>query len=144
MKPDAHKTIEQYRIKSGKLASDASYGNNGAFMLPLAGGNGNGALRLLDADARTPSTRLVAVIVSDEEDWDHVSVSLPTRCPTWEEMCFIKDLFFEPHEVVMQLHPAKSEYVNHHPFCLHLWRPQNKRIPVPPTWMVGPRRGAAV
>ena len=57
--------------------------------------------------------------------WDHVSVSLKTRTPTWEEMCHIKSLFFADEEVVMQLHPAKSAYVNYHPFCLHLWRPQS-------------------
>lgn len=66
------------------------------------------------------------VLCSDGGGWDHVSVSTHTRCPTWQEMCFIKDLFFDPHEVVMQLHPAKSEYVNHHEFCLHLWRPQTQ------------------
>lgn len=56
--------------------------------------------------------------------WDHVSVSLPFRCPTWEEMDFVKDLFFNPDEVVMQLHVAKTDHINRHPYCLHLWRPQ--------------------
>lgn len=65
--------------------------------------------------------------------WDHVSVSRKTRCPTWEEMCALKDLVFEPEETVMQLHPEKSEYVNNHPFCLHLWRPTGDlKIPMPP------------
>lgn len=64
------------------------------------------------------------VIASDGLGWDHVSVSLATRCPTWDEMCAVKSLFFDDEEVVMQLHPAKSQYVNLHPFCLHLWRPQ--------------------
>lgn len=52
-------------------------------------------------------------------------------------MCFIKDLFFGPNECVMQLHPPKSEYINNHPYCLHLWRPQNIEIPRPPQIMVG-------
>jgi hypothetical protein len=68
--------------------------------------------------------------------WDHVSVSLPDRCPTWEEMCFIKELFFAPDEVAMQLHPVK-DYVNNHPFCLHLWRPLDAEIPLPFAEMVG-------
>lgn len=55
--------------------------------------------------------------------WEHVSVSLPGRDPFWAEMCFIKDLFFEPEETVYQLHPKESEYVNVHPHCLHIWRP---------------------
>lgn len=79
------------------------------------------------------------VIASDGYGWEHVSVSLKNqkRCPTWEEMCAIKDMFFKPEEVVMQLHPKQSEYVNLHPYCLHLWRPINGlMIPEPPTFMV--------
>jgi hypothetical protein len=64
------------------------------------------------------------VIASAGGGWDHVSVSLSTRTPTWEEMCWVKNKFFWPNEVVMQLHPAESNYVNNHRFCLHLWRPQ--------------------
>lgn len=64
--------------------------------------------------------------------WDHVSVSLRNRCPSWDEMCKIKDIFFGPEECVVQYHPAQSEYVNIHPYCLHLWKPQNRSIPVPP------------
>lgn len=70
-------------------------------------------------------------------DWDHVSVSLPYRTPTWNEMCFIKELFFFPDEIAMQLHPVE-EYINNHPFCLHLWRPlRQKEIPLPPSILVG-------
>jgi hypothetical protein len=68
--------------------------------------------------------------------WDHVSVSLPDRCPTWEEMCFIKELFFFPNEPAMQLHPV-AEYINNHPYCLHLWRPLDQKIPLPPSILVG-------
>ena len=122
MKPDAHRHIEKYRITTGKLASDASFGNNGAFMVPSP------------TACRDPI--ILAIIVSDGESWDHVSVSLPHRTPTWREMCWVKDLFFEPFEVAMQLHPPKSDYVNHHQHCLHLWRPQCKRIPLPDSIMV--------
>ena len=55
--------------------------------------------------------------------WEHVSVSLPGRAPTWDEMCFIKDIFFDPEDVIVQLHPKKSEYVNLHKHCLHMWKP---------------------
>lgn len=74
------------------------------------------------------------VIASDDGGWDHVSVSMKNqnRCPTWEEMSAIKDMFFEPGETVMQLHPAKSDYINVHPYCLHLWRPHDNAIPLPP------------
>jgi hypothetical protein len=83
-------------------------------------------------------------ISSNSEGWDHVSVTLLSRarktigrCPTWEEMCWVKDIFFAPEEAVMQLHPPKSDYVNNHNFCLHLWRPHGQEIPLPPKNMVG-------
>ena len=72
----------------------------------------------------------LTVVATDGSGWDHVSVSLPTRCPTWEEMCLVKSLFFDDEEAVMQLHPPQSDWVNNHEFCLHLWRSQT--VPIPP------------
>lgn len=69
-------------------------------------------------------------------DWEHLSVSTKKRCPTWEEMCLFKDLFWFPDETVMQLHPARDVYRNHHPNCLHLWKPLKEVIPTPPAEMV--------
>lgn len=68
-------------------------------------------------------TRLL-VVASDGGGWDHVSVSTASRCPTWNEMAWVKQQFFREDECVMELHPAKADYINDHPFCLHLWRPQ--------------------
>lgn len=72
------------------------------------------------------------VIASNGGGWDHVSISSKSRTPTWEVMAKVKDIFFESNEVVMQLHPAKENYVNLSEHCLHLWKPQNEAIPVPP------------
>lgn len=68
--------------------------------------------------------------------WEHVSVSYPNRLPDWEEMCRVKDIFFEPEEVVVQYHPRKSEYKNLHPYCLHLWRKCGEDFETPPTAFV--------
>jgi hypothetical protein len=81
--------------------------------------------------------RDLLVIASNGMGWDHVSVSLTNRCPNWEEMHFVKQQFFNDEECVMQLHPPKSEYINYHRYCLHLWRPQNEKIPLPPSILVG-------
>lgn len=78
----------------------------------------------------------LAVIASDECDWDHVSVSLQDRCPTWEEMCEIKDIFFGEKVIAIQIHPSDTDYINIHPYCLHIWRPQNIDIPLPPKILV--------
>lgn len=82
------------------------------------------------------SGRLFFCIVGNGAGWDHVSVSLSDRCPTWEEMCAIKELFFRDDEWVLQYHPAKADYVNNHPYALHLWRPHDTEIPRPPQVMV--------
>lgn len=71
------------------------------------------------------------VITSDYEGWEHVSVSLNERTPTWAEMDFVKDLFWDEEQCVMQLHVPKIEHVNLHNNCLHLWRPINQKIPRP-------------
>jgi hypothetical protein len=107
-------------------------------------------------------------MVGNGGGWDHVSISLAHRCPTWDEMCLVKDLVFRDDEWVMQLHPARKDHINNHPFCLHLWRPQSAAemaeihrqwdaagedgmwpeaapgvIPLPPNWMVGFPDGTA-
>lgn len=74
----------------------------------------------------------IKVVASNGPDWQHVSVSRVNRCPNWTEMDFIKDLFFFDHETVMQLHVAKNEHINVHNYCLHLWKPVNDTIPMPP------------
>lgn len=76
------------------------------------------------------------IIASNTFGWDHVSVSMKRRIPTWIEMDYIRSLFFEDNEIVMQLHPARSHHINIMEYCLHLWRPQNQEIPLPPEDMV--------
>lgn len=70
-------------------------------------------------------------------NWDHISISIiqkgrKRKLPSWDVMCYVKDLFFEPEETVIQYHPPVSRYVNVHPGVLHLWRPQETDIPLPP------------
>lgn len=72
------------------------------------------------------------VIASHGGGWEHVSVSLSNRNPNWREMSFIKDLFWEPDDCVIQYHPPKKDYVNLCDTCLHLWRPIDIEIPLPP------------
>ena len=117
------KVPEPYRVRRGPRASNAAqYGNNGAFILPPI----------------NPLSPLpLRVIASDGGGWEHVSVSLEDRCPTWEEMCHVKGLFWDAEDCVMQLHPPQSQWVNNHPHCLHLWRPLAASIPLPPSIFVG-------
>lgn len=79
------------------------------------------------------------VVFSNGLGWDHVSVRpLQKRIvPSWDDMCRLKEIFFEDDEWVVQYHPAKSEYVNNASNCLHLWRPQEQQLPTPPDILVG-------
>lgn len=110
-----------------------SIGNEtcGAFKLPTI--NEEASL-LVVATAGVPS------VIGD---WDHVSVSLPNQCPTWEEMDMVKREFFAPNETAMQLHVPVDEHISFHAFCLHLWRPCWMELPRPPANTVAPtvRRG---
>ncbi len=109
---------ERFRIVKGAYKSDESDGNNGAFIIP------------------GPKGKDLHCIVSDGEGWEHVSVSTKKRCPNWDEMCFIKDIFWSEEECVIQYHPPKSEYVNNHQYCLHLWKNLEQDIPLPPRTFV--------
>lgn len=95
------------------------------------------------ADPKKPN-RCMCVVFSTGGGWDHVSVSWPNRCPTWDEMCMVKRIFFDPEDTVIEYHPAESEYVNLHPYCLHMWRPRFTKIPTPPSWMVGAKKGESI
>jgi hypothetical protein len=122
-----------------QLASTSADGNNGAFYLesPEPGWR----LVLIASDSSDPN------IPDDWRGWEHVSVhafrdaarewKVKMRTPTWREMVYVKDLCWDEEDVVMQLHPRRSEYVNNHPHVLHLWRPTHVAIPTPPAILVG-------
>lgn len=116
-------SLERYRLRDAELKL---YGVNGD--------SGNGCFKVYIGG------RSFFCIVSNGGGWDHVSVSPCNRrrrtCPTWEEMCAIKDLFFEDEEAVIQYHPKKSQYVNFSECCLHLWRPTGEALPTPPVGYV--------
>jgi len=126
------KVPEAYRIKQGKMESDSSFGNNGAFLIP-------------PKDA-VHHNRGLYIIASDGDGWEHVSMHvedfgfLPTkeRIPYWDEMEFVKELFWDEDDTVVQFHPAKSNYVNVNPNVLHLWRPCDgwDELQMPPLYMV--------
>lgn len=97
--------------------------------------------------ARAPSGQMLRILMSSGSDWhlcdfplpawEHVSVSCPHRCPTWDEMCWVKEQFWNDDECVIQFHPPRAEYINNHNFCLHLWKPVGVEIPRPPAGAVG-------
>jgi hypothetical protein len=124
MKTTLPDRLEHGRITSGDYAS-TRYDLFGAFKL------------------MGPCGAILAIIATDGDDdgigkqWEHVSVSTKNRPPNWQEMNFVKDLFWRDEETVVQYHPPKSRWVNRHPHCLHLWRHKSVDYPLPPMLLVG-------
>jgi len=122
------KAPEQFRYRKGVLGTTEKNGNNGLFLLPHFG-------------------VMLFCVCGDGEGWEHVSISIKDRkltkdikrCPTWQEMCYVKSAFWSNDEAVIQIHPKLEDYVDYHPFTLHLWKPKNQPIPLPPAVMVGPQ-----
>lgn len=129
MKAKLSADLETRRVREGPWASDHRDGANGAFLVM---GPNVMWLRIIASDGRHP----------DAQGWEHVSVSCQSmnRCPNWPEMVFVKNLFWDDDETVVQFHPPKSEYVNHHPTTLHLWRHPKRPIETPPSILVGPKQ----
>lgn len=76
-------------------------------------------------------------IFSYQMGWEHLSVSMPSRTPTWDQMCMMKDIFWNEDEACVEYHPRKEDYVNMHKHCLHIWKPTNTELPTPPHLLVG-------
>lgn len=85
---------------------------------------------------KSPTGRVLFVIASSGEGWDHVSVSMPKKTPSWTDMEFVKRTFFKPDEAAFQLHVPTTDHISIHNHCLHLWRPIDAQIPLPPKGFV--------
>lgn len=73
---------------------------------------------------RCVSAQTVIMSVEDRSPgglWWHVSTAFPNRLPTWREVIEVKELFMGPGVVALHLIPPRSSWINHHPFCLHIW-----------------------
>lgn len=76
-------------------------------------------------------------IFSYQMGWEHLSVSMPNKTPSWEQMCMMKDIFWGEDECCVEYHPRKEDYVNNHEHCLHIWKPTEEHLPTPPSILVG-------
>lgn len=118
---------DQYRITPlipNSQLRKGNLGNNGMFLV----------------SSPTGTERKLMVIASDGLGWEHVSVhatkkNSPILTPYWDEMNYIKELFWDDDDVVIQYHPRKKDYVNYAD-CLHLWRPIGVELPTPPKALV--------
>lgn len=122
--------LEKFRVLKGPYASEPG-DHYGLFLF---------------IKART-TLQVIASEAFEEIRWEHVSVvakykkqngKVRERMPSWDEMSMIKDAFWEDTEAAMQLHVPAAMHINCHPFCLHIWKPADQEIPLPPPILVGP------
>lgn len=116
-------------------------------------GENYGAFRCISPDISRVTKTFLYIIASPgfddievSKDWEHVSIralksiganKTKDLTPTWIEMCYVKSLFWDEQDVVIQYHPAKKDYVNMHKNVLHLWRYKKAEFPQPPKILVG-------
>ena len=51
-------------------------------------------------------------------------------------------MFWGDEDCVVQFHPPRSEYVNMHPNCLHLWKQVDAEFSMPDSILVGIKEAA--
>ena len=116
------KEAEKYRYKQGQFGTKE--------------GDDFGLFIIKTPKMKNPLKVIVAPMNNDECKWEHVSVSKQTSCPTWEEMCYVKNLFWSKDEVVVQFHPDEKNYIDTCGTCLHMWRNKETGHELPPSILV--------
>lgn len=56
------------------------------------------------------SNKRLNFIFSYQMGWEHLSVSMPSRTPTWEQMCKMKDIFWGKDEEIKNLQGSLQTY----------------------------------
>lgn len=64
--------------------------------------------------------RCSVIVTKDNGKW-HLSISTPTESPTYEEIKAARYKFLPDNVYMAQIFPPKSEFVNVHPYCHHLY-----------------------
>ncbi len=96
----------------------------------------NWSIKAIDDDGGMYKSRDgLAVIVScsveeDGKPWIHLSVSRKKSIPTWVDLVNVKEIFMGKDALAIQILPPRSEYINVHEFCLHLYQCLEDR-PIP-------------
>lgn len=120
------KHLEQWRLPNGGRTGHRS----GAFRIPM----GNRFACVIADDGVTNDGP------GSPTGWEHCSVHMQTVhgeiAPSWNEMSRVRDLFWGEDEVIMQLHVAGVNHIDINKHVLHLWKPLNQTIPLPPKELV--------
>lgn len=66
---------------------------------------------------------IVDTCLIDGKEWRHLSVSRRSRTPSHEDMVRAAEAFLDVDAVSLSIFPPRSQWVNVHEHCLHLWQP---------------------
>jgi len=69
--------------------------------------------------------RITSVIATraehDGQEWLHASIAHPDAMPTWEELKAVKVALIGAARFAYLVFPPAWQYVNQHPYALHVW-----------------------
>jgi hypothetical protein len=112
------KVPEKYRVIDGDNSTTIHNGNNGLFKLYLRGN-------------RTNLGSMLYITATEKDSWECVEVYTPVRYPIWEELCLVRNLFWDRNDLVIQYYPREKDCSNFKKYSVCLWRPTNQLIPNP-------------
>lgn len=72
--------------------------------------------------------------------WLHVSCAYVDKLPSWADLREAKTVFCGPKRLALSIIPSEAEYVNIHPYVLHLWCPLD-HDPIPDFRKLSPELG---
>lgn len=93
-----------------KRLQDVKFVDNGKFSPAFAFRRADGLTVLVSVEIHECGRR-----------WVHASASKKNQLPSWQDLKIVKDLFFGPERLVVQILAPKAEWVNFHETTLHLW-----------------------
>lgn len=68
-------------------------------------------------------------IQSDGREWLHVSFSRARRLPSYADLKLVKREFIGDDKKAVMVFPERENYVDIHPYCLHLWHCADNPLP---------------
>ena len=69
--------------------------------------------------------RCTIIVTKDLRRW-HLSISTPNASPSYKEIKEARYKYVPDNVTMAQIFPSKSEFINLHPFCHHLWEIDNE------------------
>lgn len=71
----------------------------------------------------TSGLKVIATVAreNDGQRWAHISCSYADRLPSWGDLVNVKEIFLGRDALALQVLPPRDEWINQHPYTLHLF-----------------------